>query len=515
MKKILLSFLFVGAFVASNKLKAQCDLQFANLEVSFVGDPVTLAPNKCQYTFNASFDIVTNSGFKHLYFHSWILADYPTPPIFDCSGNTPAADPGTSAQLGTAIDQPGKSFLDIGFEGLFDLNFMPDAPVNVTANFATLYPHDASVVLTQPANSPGLNAIITRKGTSDTLHFDVTNVRVVLNTPCNSSVIVKSDIWGSNSNAPDPKAQCYICGFSQSLDDPTISLVKICNSSPFKYDIGLQANSPVDIHLVYKLYAHDPLLGPDPGPGDSLLFTSGTITINSTTSYDPAPIDLPFPYCCSEPYANWDLYIEVTGQEFSNTLRTPIIAQTCATLPVNLKSFTAIRNNSLITLKWETAQEENNKGFDVQRKLSNGAWQNIGFVETRAINGNSSSPLIYEFVDPNNAKGITQYRLRQLDINGKQTYSLIRSVRGDGQKSKTIIFPNPSNDGRINVVFEDKDVNRNVSLTDVNGRVIRQWKNVLSNTLQIENLISGFYTLRIINPETGEQVVEKIVVKNR
>ena len=257
------------------------------------------------------------------------------------------------------------------------------------------------------------------------------------------------------------------------------------------------------------------MLGPDPGPGDSLLFTSGTITINSTTSYDPAPIDLPFPYCCSEPYANWDLYIEVTGQEFSNTLRTPIIAQTCATLPVNLKSFTAIRNNSLITLKWETAQEENNKGFDVQRKLSNGAWQNIGFVESRAINGNSSSPLIYEFVDPNNAKGITQYRLRQLDINGKQTYSLIRSVRGDGQKSKTIIFPNPSNDGRINVVFEDKDVNRNVSLTDVNGRVIRQWKNVLSNTLQIENLISGFYTLRIINPETGEQVVEKIVVKNR
>ena len=515
MKKILLSFFFVVAFAASNKLKAQCDLQFANLEVSFVGDPVTLGPNKCQYTFNASFDIVTNSGFKHLYFHSWILADYPTPPVFDCSGNTPAADPGTSAQLGTAVDQPGKSFLDIGFEGLFGLTFSPDAPVNVTANFATVYPHDASVVLTQPSNSPGLNAIITRKGTSDTLHFDVANVRVVLNTPCNASVIVKSDIWGSNSNAPDPKAQCYICGFSQALDDPTISLIKICASSPFKYDIGLQANSSVDIHAVYKLFAHDPLLGSDPDPADPLLFTSGPITLNSSTSYDPGPIDLPFPYCCSEPYSNWDLYVEVTAQEFSNVLRTPIIAQGCATLPVNLKSFTAVRNNSIVALKWETAQEENNKGFEVQRKLSNGAWQNIGFVETRAANGNSSSSLGYDFTDPNNAKGITQYRLRQLDINGKQTYSLIRSVRGDGQKGKTIVFPNPSNDGKINVVFEDKDVSRNVSLTDVNGRVIKQWKNVLSNTLQIENLISGFYTLRIINAETGEQIVEKIVVKNR
>ena len=49
----------------------------------------------------------------------------------------------------------------------------------------------------------------------------------------------------------------------------------------------------------------------------------------------------------------------------------------------------------------------------------------------------------------------------------------------------------------------------------MNGRVIRQLKNVLSNTLQIENLMSGFYTLRIINSETGGQIVEKIVVKNR
>jgi hypothetical protein len=192
------------------------------------------------------------------------------------------------------------------------------------------------------------------------------------------------------------------------------------------------------------------------------------------------------------------------------------VAQSCATLPVNLKLFTAARtNSSTVNLKWETAQEENSKGFDIQRKLSNGGWETIGYVETKAINGNSGSPLSYEFTDINSAKGITQYRLRQLDINGKQSYSLIRSVRGNGQKGKTIVFPNPSNDGKVNVVFEDKDVSRIVSLTDMNGRIIRQWKNVLSNTLQIENLISGFYTLRIINSETGEQIVEKIVVKNR
>src|SRR4030095_16516888 len=125
------------------------------------------------------------------------------------------------------------------------------------------------------------------------------------------------------------------------------------------------------------------------------------------------------------------------------------------------------------------------------------------------------SLLSYEFIDLNNAKGITQYRLRQLDINGKQSYSLIRSVRGEGQKGKTIVYPNPSNDGKVNVVFEDKNGSRDVSLMDLNGRVIKQWKGIANNNIQIDNLTAGFYTIRIVDTETGEQTIEKIVVKKR
>ena len=121
--------------MAANRSNAQCDLQFANLAISPVGDPVTLAPNKCEYRFNASFDIITNSGFKYLFFHSWLLQDYPSPPIFNCGGNTPAVNPGTSAQLGTVVDQSGKSFLDLGFINLNDLIFDPGNPVNVTNPF--------------------------------------------------------------------------------------------------------------------------------------------------------------------------------------------------------------------------------------------------------------------------------------------------------------------------------------------------------------------------------------------
>ena len=116
MKKILL-FLAIVAFASfGSKLKAQCDLEFNNLVIGYVGEPTPYpdplnGPN-CKIVFNASFDITTNSGFKYLFFHSWLSQHYPSPAIFDCTGSTPATDPGTAAQLGTAVDQAGKSFLE-------------------------------------------------------------------------------------------------------------------------------------------------------------------------------------------------------------------------------------------------------------------------------------------------------------------------------------------------------------------------------------------------------------------
>ena len=519
MKKFLLFlFLLSGALFSINPINAQCDLSFPNLARAFSSDVTPIGPNKCQYTINVSFDIVTNSGFKYLFFHSWLLQDYPSPAIFDCSGNTPAVNPGTSAQLGTAIDAPGKSFNDIGFINLNTLSLDPNTPVDVTANVATTYPHDPSVVLNSPLNSPGLTATVTRKGSSDTLHFDITNLKIIVNTPCGTPVVIKTDIWGSNSNAPDPKAQCYVCGVGQSFGVPAISLQKSCTVTPFQYAIGLTSALSTDVHVVYRIYADDLDGVKEPNGDDSLLFVSDTVIVSSSTSFNSGLINLPGDFCCVEPFALWGLYAEVTAREFGNTLSTPVIEPACAVLgplPVSLGSFTAARNNSTVLLKWETVTEENSRGFYIERNLGNNVWQTLGFVSTKAMNGNSSSVLNYEYSDINNAKGITQYRLRQIDIGGKQAYSPVRAVRAGGQKGKTIIYPNPSNDGKVSVVFADVNIIRDVSLMDMNGRVMKQWKGVANNNIQIDNLTAGFYTIRIIDTESGEQTVEKIVVKKR
>ena len=516
MKKFLLLFLLYSFFI-SQTANAQCDLSFANLQAASTSAPVPLSGTSCQYTLTASFDIVTNSGFKHLFLHSWLLEDYPNPSIFNCEGNTPAVDPGTSLQLGTAVNEPGKSFFDIGFEDLQSINFPADVPVDVTAYFATVYPHDNSVVLTMPSNSPGLTATVTRRDNSDTLHFEIQNIQIVLNTPCGTPVITKTDIWGSNSNAPDPKAQCYVCGYGFSFGNPQISLQKFCASTPFQYQLSLTASGTTPLHVVYRLYADDLDGVREPGGDDSLLFVSDTIILNPGTPFTTGMLNLPENFCCTDPWAQWGIYAEVTAREFGNILSTPVIEEACASgdvLPVSLMSFTATRSNANVLLKWETATEENSRGFYIERNMGNGSWQSIGYIPTKAMNGNSNSKLAYEYQDINNAKGITQYRLRQMDIDGKYAYSPIRSVRATGQKGKTIVYPNPSTDGKVNVVFNDLNTIRDVSISDLNGRIIRTWKGVVNN-IQIDNLSAGFYTIRIIDTETGEQTVEKVVVKKR
>jgi hypothetical protein len=183
---------------------------------------------------------------------------------------------------------------------------------------------------------------------------------------------------------------------------------------------------------------------------------------------------------------------------------------------VHLTYFNAKRTNaSNVNLNWQTAQELNSSGFEIQRQVGNANWQVVGFVHSQALNGNSSSPLTYSYADNNTANAITQYRLRTIDLDGSSKFSETRSVRGEGQTGKIILYPNPSLDGNLKVVFEDMSGARDVSLTDMNGRLIRQWAGITNNNLEINNITSGYYSLRVINRETGEQSVEKVVFSNR
>jgi hypothetical protein len=506
MKKIL-PLLAIALGVYASSYAQPCDLSISNVSVELVGIPVTLGANKCRATFNIQFDLGYNGGSKFVYLHSYLAANYPSPNFFNCSGSNSAVTPPTHTQLGTAIDDIGKSFIDIGLDNSSGHGAL-NTPVAVT--ILTTYNPDPTVVLTKPSNSAGMAVTKTFKGGSMD-HFVMSNVTVVFNQSCASTLKVKTDVWASNANASNSKAQCYICGSPAVFNDPTITGFKKC-TNPRLLSIGIQTTSITPITFSYNLYKSDGDVNFEPATDDTLIGSAGPFTISAGSPYADANVSYTGNKNLGE---RSDIWVAVTSSQSSNTIL-ELFANQCASLPVHLTYFNARRTSSSnVSLNWQTAQELNSSGFEIQRQIGNANWQVVGFVNSQALNGNSTSPLTYSYIDNNSANAVSQYRLRTIDLDGSSKFSDIRSVRGEGQAGKIILYPNPSLDGNLKVVFEDMSGTRDVSLTDMSGRLIRQWAGITNNNLEINNITSGYYSLRVINRETGEQSVEKVVFSKR
>ncbi|NUQ83039.1 MAG: hypothetical protein HUU10_15660, partial [Bacteroidetes bacterium] len=89
-----------------------------------------------------------------------------------------------------------------------------------------------------------------------------------------------------------------------------------------------------------------------------------------------------------------------------------------APLPVELSGFSAASFSSGVKLVWSTKTEQNNAGFEVERKTT-GNWTSLGFV---AGKGTTNHPQSYSFIDAA-VSGKASYRLKQVDTDGAFSYS--------------------------------------------------------------------------------------------
>jgi hypothetical protein len=118
-------------------------------------------------------------------------------------------------------------------------------------------------------------------------------------------------------------------------------------------------------------------------------------------------------------------------------------------VPVELTSFTASISNNAVSLKWITATELNNSGFQIERseklEARSEEWENIGFVTG---NGTTSESHSYSFIDENILSGKYSYRLKQVDYDGIYAYSSIVEVVNNGVVNNFELeqnYPNPFN----------------------------------------------------------------------
>lgn len=116
-------------------------------------------------------------------------------------------------------------------------------------------------------------------------------------------------------------------------------------------------------------------------------------------------------------------------------------------LPVELISFLSDISGNSVTLRWTTAMEVNNAGFEIHRSVSSEHphWNTVGYVTGI---GNSSQPVNYSFTDNGLTTGNYMYRLKQIDFNGIHEYYLLDNEISIGSPLRFSLsqnYPNPFN----------------------------------------------------------------------
>uniref|UniRef100_A0A832G270 T9SS type A sorting domain-containing protein n=1 Tax=Ignavibacterium album TaxID=591197 RepID=A0A832G270_9BACT len=208
----------------------------------------------------------------------------------------------------------------------------------------------------------------------------------------------------------------------------------------------------------------------------------------------------------------------ISGSGYFEPLGTAVI-RFDSIIPVELISFTADLSANNVHLKWQTASELNNQGFEVQRSVSESNSDNkkdfqlekIGFIKGA---GNSTSIQTYTFTDNiNYGYNKVYYRLKQIDLNGNIKFTdIVEVIIVPGEFKLNQNYPNPFNPSTV-ISWQSPVSGRNtIKLLDILGREIETivddyYEAGYHSTLYIVNstLPSGvyFYQLRINDPSTS------------
>lgn len=107
-------------------------------------------------------------------------------------------------------------------------------------------------------------------------------------------------------------------------------------------------------------------------------------------------------------------------------------------LPVTLKHFSA-RSISLnaVQLEWSSVQERNSRDYVIERSADGRSFETLGAV---AAAGNSDAVQDYRFSDEKALQGRAYYRLRMRDMDGKESFSPVQSVRL-GSTNGAVVYP--------------------------------------------------------------------------
>ncbi|KAA9332246.1 T9SS type A sorting domain-containing protein [Hymenobacter busanensis] len=183
-------------------------------------------------------------------------------------------------------------------------------------------------------------------------------------------------------------------------------------------------------------------------------------------------------------------------------------------LPVELTAFWAeTEGDGAARIRWNTATEKDNAGFEIERSITGESWQKVGFVPGQ---GTTAHPQAYSWLDVAGLGGKVYYRLRQLDTNGKATYSMVAAVKLQLAQQALALYPNPAKD-QVTLRLPGAGAGPvQVQLTDLTGRVVLRTTVLFKGTEAVLPLTGqvkpGVYLLQV-NGTGQKATMQRLVVQ--
>jgi titin len=192
----------------------------------------------------------------------------------------------------------------------------------------------------------------------------------------------------------------------------------------------------------------------------------------------------------------------VTVTQTTTNKSTSQLASCSTPLPVTWVSVDAKSVSNTVFILWSTANELNNKFFEIERSKDGISFSSIGSVLSQ---GNTNGIKNYQFIDAQPEEGYNYYRIKQVDIDGRYSYSEIKTVNNQSNASELAVWPNPSTGifnytaNTINAfIIEVYSSLGNLVLTES----INSGNENLIHQVDLSNLSTGIYQIKVITSES-------------
>jgi hypothetical protein len=178
----------------------------------------------------------------------------------------------------------------------------------------------------------------------------------------------------------------------------------------------------------------------------------------------------------------------------------------CDALPITLLYFNAQARDNVVYLNWATSTEVNNDFFTIEKSKYGSDWQEISTVDGA---GFSNRLLKYSYLDSEPYPGLSYYRLKQTDFDGRFEYSDVRAVNFESQGVIAKIYPNPAKE-KFNIFTWYED-DYQVNVTDATGKTV--WAEKNSKEINSHDFASGMYLVKITFKDGKTSMLKVMIIK--